>query len=86
MKLFNDNLVLKIMGFLNILFLILLQFLLIYILYEFLPKINFRENFLGNTEKDFFYNICKLLGIFIAYYLLIIYYRFFQILLKKLQD
>ena len=86
MKLFNDNLVLKIMGFLNILFLILLQFLLIYILYEFLPKINFRENFFGNTEKDFFYKIFKLLGIFIAYYLLIIYYRFFQILLKKLQD
>jgi hypothetical protein len=86
MKLFNDNLVLKIMGFLNILFLILLQFLLIYILIVFLPKINFGENLLGNTEKDFFYNIFKLLGIFIAYYLLIIYYRFFQILLKKLQD
>ena len=81
MKLFNDNLVLKIMGFLNILFLILLQFLLIYILYEF-----FQEDIYGRTEKDFFYNIFKLLGIFIAYYLLIIYYRFFQILLKKLQD
>lgn len=81
MKLFNDNLVLKIMGFLNVLFLILSQFLLVYILYGF-----FQENIYGGTGEEFFYNILKVLGVFIASYLLIIYYRFFQILLKKLQD
>ena len=81
MKLFNDNLVIKIMGFLNVLFLILSQFLLVYILYGF-----FQENIYGRTGEEFFYNILKVLGVFIASYLLIIYYRFFQILLKKLQD